>query len=113
MESMHAGEHSIRERLAGDIVERGQDEKVNRRNCLVSDKALQDRHHSGAIKAALARKPKRRLDVVERRPSYPSSIDRPRFGGRIRACQIRPTNHQGFQTRPASGETEIGWTNSS
>ncbi len=69
---MHAGEHSILERLAGDIVERWQDEKVNRRNCLASDKALQDRHHSGAIKAApierLARKPKRRLDVVERDP---------------------------------------------
>ena len=70
VEPMHASEHSILERLAGDIVERWQDEKVNRRNRLSSDKALQDRHHPGAIKAApierLARKSKRRLDVVER-----------------------------------------------
>jgi len=69
---MHAGEHSILERLAGDIVERWQDEKINRRDRLASDKVLQDRHHSGAIKTApverLARKPERRLDVVERDP---------------------------------------------
>lgn len=69
---MHAGQHLILERLAGNVVERWQDEKVNRRNCVASNKALQDRHHSGAIKTApvgrLARKPKRQLDVVERDP---------------------------------------------
>ena len=67
---MHTGEHQILERLAGDVIEGRQDEKVNRRNRLASYKTLQDKHHPGSLKAAPierpARKPKRRLDVVER-----------------------------------------------